>query len=66
MAATTTHLPQKEAVAPTTENKVDRIEKPAKPDEDAHNVAVAKLEAEHKAVMEKFVSSCSHLYFAPK
>ena len=56
MAATTAATPQKEAAAPTTEKKVDRIEKPEKPDEDAHKKEVAKLEAEHKAIMEKFVS----------
>ena len=56
MAATTAATPQKEAVATTTEKKVDRIEKPEKPDEDAHKNEVAKLETEHKAIMEKFVS----------
>lgn len=55
MAAITAAAPQKEAVAPTTEKKVDRIEKPEKPDEDAHKKEVAKLEAEHKVIMEKFV-----------
>lgn len=56
MAAITAAAPQKEAVAPITEKKkVDRIEKPEKPDEDAHKKEVAKLEAEHKLIMEKFV-----------
>ena len=55
MAATTAAVPQKEAVAPATEKKVDRIEKPEKPDEDAHKKEIAKLETEHKAIMEKFV-----------
>lgn len=63
MAAPTTTPPQKEVVAPTTEKKSDRIEKPEKPDEEAHKAQVAKLEAEHKAIMEKFVSSYHHLHF---
>lgn len=62
MAAATTTTPQKE-VAPTTEKKAERIEKPEKPDEEAHKKLVAKLEAEHKAVMEKFVSIYFHAHF---
>ena len=61
MAAPSTTTPQKEVIAPTTEKKATHIEKPEKPDEEAHKAHVAKLEAEHKAVMEKFVSIYYHL-----